>query len=314
MVKPAILPCLANFVRNFSLPLLLLFLTIFVSSCHETEIKGLQEQNDSLVERQLQHDEVIRELVKTFVAIDSNMRAIHGKELHINRQIKQETVNKQERDSILLYVREIDTLTASNKALVKKLEEWLDGRSLQVSGIKQMVGSLHEKNRHKKEELNELKGKLTTIHKDFRELFEEYVITEAHKMELNERNTELDERNTVLKERNEKLLQELNTAWYAVGTKTELKEKGLIDSKGVLSEMFANQNMSRTLDKNLFNEIDIRVFNVLELNVKKAKLISPHPPGSFVIKGDKKKAEKLIINQPEEFWKLSKYLLIEIEP
>jgi hypothetical protein len=59
-------------------------------------------------------------------------------------------------------------------------------------------------------------------------------------------------------------------------------------------------------------KIDIRQFNQLPLNSKKAKVITNHPADSYHLTGVKT-VESLVIDKPEEFWKSSKYLLIVVE-
>jgi hypothetical protein len=61
-------------------------------------------------------------------------------------------------------------------------------------------------------------------------------------------------------------------------------------------------------------KIDIREFNQLPLNTKKAKLVTYHPDGSYhMVMTDKKTVESIVIDKPEEFWKASKYMLIVVE-
>ena len=285
----------------------LIILSTFFSSCDQpSETTDLRQKNDSLKASLFKNDSIVQNLVKTLLKIDSNTRAIRTKKLTVQQQISKKSLKESEKDSVLLYMSQIDQLTEINRNLADQMAKNLADSNQKINGVDQLVYNIQEKNELKLGEVNELKGKLTTINKDFRELFEEYVYTEAIKMELNERNLSLEENNSLL-------IKQLNTAWYAIGTKSELKEKGLIAQKGVLNEMFDVKNLNQNLDKNLFTQIDIRDFNELKINAKKAKLISPHPPKSYSFIKQKKTVEKLVIDDLNQFWDVSKYLLIEIE-
>ena len=63
-----------------------------------------------------------------------------------------------------------------------------------------------------------------------------------------------------------------------------------------------------------FTMIDITQTKTIELNAKTAKVISTHPTGSYSIdRKDKNHVNSLIISDPDQFWKASKYLVVMIE-
>ncbi len=49
----------------------------------------------------------------------------------------------------------------------------------------------------------------------------------------------------------------------------------------------------------------------IQLFVKKAQLVTTHPAGSYHFEGEKP-IESLVIDDPQAFWKTSKYLIIAI--
>jgi hypothetical protein len=63
-----------------------------------------------------------------------------------------------------------------------------------------------------------------------------------------------------------------------------------------------------------FKAIDITQTKTIELNSKTASVISTHPSTSYTIeKKDKNHVSQLVITDPEQFWKASKYLVVMIE-
>ena len=104
----------------------------------------------------------------------------------------------------------------------------------------------------------------------------------------------------------------MNTAFYAFGTKKELAEKNVIEKEGGVLGIGKTIKMKKDFNRDYFMKIDIREFNQLPLNTKKAKIVTTHPAGSYHLTGTKT-VESLIIDNPEDFWKASKYLLIVVE-
>ena len=104
--------------------------------------------------------------------------------------------------------------------------------------------------------------------------------------------------------------KELNKGWYVFGTKSELKEQGIISGGGLFSK---KKVMESGFNKSYFSTIDIRTFKELPLEAPKAKILTNMPAGSYsFIKGDNKNLT-LIITDYQQFWSLSKYLVIEVE-
>jgi hypothetical protein len=60
-------------------------------------------------------------------------------------------------------------------------------------------------------------------------------------------------------------------------------------------------------------QIDITVTKSIPVNSKSAKLISEHPANSYQFIRDKdKKIVSIEITDPAQFWKISKYAVVEL--
>ena len=98
--------------------------------------------------------------------------------------------------------------------------------------------------------------------------------------------------------------KQLNTAWFVFGTKSELKEQGILKDGKVLQGNF---------NKNYFTKIDIRVDKEIKLYSKSAKLLTMHPSSSYTLTQDANKQYILKINNPQLFWSTSKYLVVLVK-
>lgn len=103
-----------------------------------------------------------------------------------------------------------------------------------------------------------------------------------------------------------KLENKLNACFYVIATKSELKKHNIIES-GFLRK---TKLMKGDFDKDFFVISDKRTLTTLPLNATKVKVLSSHPENSYeLIEENGQKTLK--INNPDKFWSLSNYLVIQ---
>ncbi len=110
-----------------------------------------------------------------------------------------------------------------------------------------------------------------------------------------------------LKNQNYEQDQELNSVYYIIGTKSELKEKGMMKG-GFLSKKRTDYT---SLNKNDFNKKDKRWFKELTIDSKKPKLITEKPEGSYTLTANGDGTSTLKIVDEKAFWNASPFLIIQ---
>lgn len=133
--------------------------------------------------------------------------------------------------------------------------------------------------------------------------------------EVTQLNTAVDSLNTGLKqEKSERQLaemeaqnvtNELNTVYYAVGTKSELKKNKLWD--------WTNTKKSAEANMSYFTKADKRTLTLLPLHSKKAELRSGQPAESYTFETDANGMKVLRITDPAKFWQRGNYLIIKVD-
>ena len=105
--------------------------------------------------------------------------------------------------------------------------------------------------------------------------------------------------------------KELNTAWFVFGTKKELKDQRILSKSG----LFKKGQVLKAADVNLdyFTQIDIRTTREIKLYSNDADVLTTHPAGTYSLEEDGKGQLTLKINNPEAFWSISKYLVIQVK-
>ena len=66
-------------------------------------------------------------------------------------------------------------------------------------------------------------------------------------------------------------------------------------------------------NKDYFTKIDIRYDKDLKFYSKSAQLLSTHPAGSYQLAKDKQGQYELHITDPQKFWSVSKYLVVQVK-
>lgn len=104
------------------------------------------------------------------------------------------------------------------------------------------------------------------------------------------------------------LSDELNTCYYAVGTKGELKKNNIIQT-GFLRK---TKILESDFEKNYFTRADKRNLSVIPLHSNKAKVMTNQPQNSYEIVDNGNQKVLRILN-PDAFWSLSNFLVIQVD-
>jgi hypothetical protein len=200
-------------------------------------------------------------------------------------------LKKNMKEQIIDDIQSINDLMDKNKQKISALKAKLAKSNGKVEELEKMITFLTTQVEEKDLEITDLKNQLERLNIEVTE------ITAKYEEKAEESNQKTDQ---------------LNTAYYAVGTAKELKEKGVLTKEGGFIGLGKTKKLAGDFNKNYFTKIDITQTKSINLNAKKAKLITTHPSTSYKIEGVKT-ADKLTITNSQEFWGASKYMVIILE-
>lgn len=120
-------------------------------------------------------------------------------------------------------------------------------------------------------------------------------------------NTKVSTEKRAAQEESVRLANELNTCYYVIGSKNELKRYNIIET-GFLRK---TKIMEGDFEKSYFTKADKRTISEIPLHAKKAKVLSKHPAGSYTI-DDNGGVKTIRITNPTKFWELSNFLIVQI--
>lgn len=120
---------------------------------------------------------------------------------------------------------------------------------------------------------------------------------------------------TVTKERDQAQNEALNQAnianecYYAIGTKKELKQHNILESKFLRK----TKVMPEDFDRSYFVKADQRTLRSIPLHAKKAKVVSAAQPSNSYEIIEVNGQKVLNITNPSAFWGVSNYVVIQID-
>jgi hypothetical protein len=106
---------------------------------------------------------------------------------------------------------------------------------------------------------------------------------------------------------------EINKAYMAMGTYEELELEGVLTKEGGVVGIGKHVTLRDDASAKGFKEVDVRDLKTVPLNVEKATVVTEHPKNSYQIVEQNDQMAYLEIKDPTEFWRLSKYLVVEVK-
>ncbi len=278
---------------------------ILMASCsgNSEKIKQLQYENDSLTAVTTQTKEEFDQLLSTLNIIEDGFDKIKEQENYLVIQSQSSDINLSAQQRLKDDIDFINQTLIKNKEELEKLKKLYNQSNLKSQQMKNKIDKLTEDLDQKTARINMLQEELAKKDVEISKL--NSALKEYTGM-VSQLNVENQQQRTTIKTQD----KELNRGWYVFGTKSELKEQGIISGGGLFNK---KKLLETGFNKDYFTPVDVRNFKELPLEAPKAKVLTNMPEGSYaLIKGDNKNLT-LVITDYKAFWSLSKYLVIEVD-
>lgn len=268
---------------------------------HEhTRLTGEMElQKNTLNEKITSRDSVIGEWINTFDEIEKNIAMIKEKEHIITVNASNNELSKDKRQQVLDDIQYINSLLEQNKQKIASLTAQLKKSGGTIKVLEAKIAQLQSEVKQNESEIADLKN--TLVNKNF---------------EIDQLNTQNSELKSTIVQKDEKIVRqtyEINKAYYACGTFKQLKAKGLLTKKGGFIGLGRTKSLPASFSDSAFVQIDISKTKSIPVNSRKARLISEHPASSYEFVRDKNDMiDSIAIKDATQFWKVSKYAVVEI--
>ncbi len=267
---------------------------------HTKQLAQMQTERNLFIDQLSVRDSTINDWLQTFDQIEKDLYTIKQKENLITLSSSSGVELTMDRKAqILQDIKTINSLLEDNKKKIASLNAKLNNSGSEMKSLKERLANLEVKMEERETEISALKTAL--VEKD------------SEIGQLNNLTNELQGTVAQQKERIADQAGELSKAFLATGTYKDLKEMGLVSKEGGFLGLGKTESLIGDFTDSLFSQIDINEMKTIPVNSRNAKLITEHPSDSYeLVHSTDDHIAYIEIKDPNEFWKISKYAVVEV--
>jgi len=277
----------------------LMILPFFVA-CNQKELKQLKEQNQQLTTMAQQKEAAINDFVTTLNSIEENLDVIKEKEKIVAVNTENPTTSQKEK--IANNITSINSLLEQNRTKLAELDKKLKGSWYQNSKLRKLAERLKADVAQKEADIAALKEQVASLN----------IKVEGLSTDVSNLNTTVEELSTESAARSKTIAEKtasLNTAYYVVGSTSELKAKNVISKKGGIVGIASAIVLNENFDTKEFTKIDVTETTLIPIEAEKIQIVTTHPVNSYKFEIGK----GITITDADQFWKSSKYLVVKVK-
>ena len=274
---------------------------VLLISCNEGDVtSGKSELTEASqkAHQQIMRDSLIAIFDKTLCEIESNLRTIREKEDVLILGENNEELSLSEKQKILRDIEIIHSLMEENKRKIHKLNRQLAQTKEEKVNLMEHLAEAEIKVRQYEEKVAVLKDEL--------------YYGDMKMAELDKKLFEMELKNQMLRDRMDAYEEKAGKAYYTYGSYKELEASGIVKKEGGFLGIGRTKDLKDNLPEEKFTEIDIRETTHIPLHAKKVQLITDHPADSYEFRTEEDLVASLEIKNPEAFWKVSRYMVLEV--
>jgi hypothetical protein len=286
------------------------FAIVSLSSCVESsgKYKALKAQLDSLSVSATAKSAEFDEVFATLNEVEEGLKNIREAEHILTIQSKGGGIEVQEnkREQLKSDVAAIGDAIKSYKAQIEKLKK--EGRVKSKEFQKRLTAltnELEEKSKLITDLSTQLEEKEAMLKIKTQQIATLDETVSALKQDVFALNSESQTQKETIATQD----VQINTGYYIVGSKDDLIAANVMSKGG----LFRSAKISYNAEQSVFTKVDIRKITEINLNAKKAKVLSIHPSISFAVEPDESGLQILKIKDPSKFWEQTKYLVIQVQ-
>lgn len=280
---------------------------IVLGGCNREKVETLTSENTTLQAENKELESTLNEYLETFNAIEANLAEIREREEQISLATGDVANRGSSRASIVADMKAINQLMAENRAKIEDLTSKLDNSSVRIREFNRLVSNLQSRVEEKNREVAEMQQaleSLTSTNQQLQNNLANLMDTLSTERSMNE---ELitSQKSTIADQ-----LERINTGYVATGSFQKLKDEQVVERRGGILGIGGVERLRDDFDPTAFERIDISSTTEIPLEGKKVELITIHPTNSYKVEtNEDDELQRLVITNPDEFWKSSKYLV-----
>jgi len=259
----------------------------------QSELNSKDKELNSLEFDKLNNDSIVNQYALYIQRIKNNINEINNQESIINNAKSKEEFYKADTTNIINAIKIMSEKLIENESMISELNNAVKLEKNKNSQFATRVTELSTEVAKSNREIYFLREELNSLNSSFEAIFNKY----------NEQNKKISFLNN-----------KLNEIAYVIGTKSELLDNGVLTKSGGLIGLGKSRKLNSDFNTNYFTFSTKQDLKSIVLGYKSVKLMTPHPSESYKIsKNTNELIDSLLIFNVENFWKNSKFLVLEVK-
>ena len=259
----------------------------------QSELNSKDKELNSLEFDKLNNDSIVNQYALYIQRIKNNINEINNQESIINNAKSKKEFYKADTTNIINAIKIMSEKLIENESMISELNNAVKLEKNKNSQFATRVTELSTEVAKSNREIYFLREELYSLNSSFEAIFNKY----------NEQNKKISFLNN-----------KLNEIAYVIGTKSELLDNGVLTKSGGLIGLGKSRKLNSDFNTNYFTFSTKQDLKSIVLGFKSVKLMTPHPSESYKIsKNTNELIDSLLIFNVENFWKNSKFLVLEVK-
>jgi hypothetical protein len=236
-------------------------------------------------------DALIQESLTFFDQIQANLEVIRLKNNEIKIKSENPDATEQDKQWIIQEIKHINFLREENGKKVNSLNNELKKSGLKIKELENMIERLIKEMESNDNEISVLQSQIETKTSEYSAIFDAYLTQAVILGELTDR---------------------INTGYYTYGKERELRDNQVIEKQKGFIGIGKKTKLLNNFNEAYFEKIDISMTKEILVEGTKIRFITDHPSSSYTLQivGNN---TKILISNPKEFWRVTKYLVVLVD-
>jgi predicted nucleic acid-binding Zn-ribbon protein len=274
-----------------------------------SQIELLNQQNSTLNTTLEDRDSLVNEMVSTFDEIEQNLTFIRNKrDQMISVPLEG---GKSQKEILVADIKLMNEMLEESSKKIEELDKKLTASGIEIKSFKNKIAQLNKSIAEQDNNIQQLRAELEQRDSKIADMDTQIV---QLKSDIASKADSIETKSQIIAEKSQTIEEkenEMNEVYFVAGTYDQLAKMGVLTKEGGFLGIAKNKTIRDDVSENNFEKLDMRNTIHFPLNTKKAKLISQHPDNSYHLVEQNDNIAFLEIEDPDEFWKLTKYVIVE---
>jgi peptidoglycan hydrolase CwlO-like protein len=275
-------------------------LLVILAGCGQSE---LENKNKELQKQLEAKDQYIEEVTSAINEIHNQLESTWAMENKVmqqspSREGARSASNMQVKQQILSRISDIDSILAANRKKLTNLQIRLKNAAVQYAGLQNIVDGLKATLEEREKTLADLQARVKSLES---EVSEKTKVIAAREATIEDQSNQISERT-----------RQMNTVYYVVGKKDDLKVKGIVmDEGGIFWGLLGSTTvLASNFNSELFQKMDKTKDFQIEVAGKVVEIIPKRDAGSYSMDESTAGRTVLKIVKPDQFWKVNRVVVV----